>query len=265
MTLPQFALAASLALSLAATRLPAQGSGQDHSEEYTAADVATGARLYNAMCVGCHGAGGAGVGSVDLRRGPLPRGATDAALGAIITSGIPQSGMPGFRLDPADLRGVVAFIRAGLEVKGPAAASARGDARRGQIIFEGAGNCLSCHRVKDQGQYAGPDLTDIGQERTPEALERSLLDPSGSMRPINRPVRAVTRDNRTITGRRVNEDTYTVQIVTDQGRLVSLTKAELRDWSVGTTSAMPSYKDRLRPGELADLVAYLASLQGSRP
>ena len=50
---------------------------------------------------------------------------------------------------------------------------------------------------------------------------------------------------RVITGRRLNEDIYTVQIVTPEGRLVSLVKGELRDWSVSQTSPMPSYKDTL--------------------
>jgi mono/diheme cytochrome c family protein len=51
--------------------------------------------------------------------------------------------------------------------------------------------------------------------------------------------------------------------MTDRGRLVSLTKAELREWSVSTTSTMPSYKETLSPAELADLLAYLVSLKGS--
>jgi len=82
------------------------------------------------------------------------------------------------------------------------------------------------------------------------------------MRPINRPVRAVTRDGKTVTGRRLNEDTYTVQIITDQGQLVSLVKSELREWAVSQVSTMPSFNDTLAPAELADVLAYLASLKG---
>jgi cytochrome c1 len=74
-------------------------------------------------------------------------------------------------------------------------------------------------------------------------------------------VRAVTKDGRTITGRRLNEDTYTVQVIDDQERLLSLTKADLREYTVLTTSPMPSYKD-LTADELADLIAYLLSLKG---
>jgi mono/diheme cytochrome c family protein len=82
------------------------------------------------------------------------------------------------------------------------------------------------------------------------------------MMPINRPVRAVTKDGKVINGRRLNEDTYTVQLIDEQEKLVSLTKADLREYAIQTTSPMPSYKDRLNENELADVVAYLLSLKG---
>ena len=117
--------------------------------------------------------------------------------------------MPSFRLDPNDTRTLIAFIRSGFDSNTMTVPA--GDATRGRAIFEGKGACLSCHRVDTRGRDIGPDLTDIGRARTPAAIQRSLVDPTGSMIPINRPVRAVTRDGRTITGRRLNEDTYTVQ------------------------------------------------------
>ena len=82
------------------------------------------------------------------------------------------------------------------------------------------------------------------------------------MLPINRPVRAVTKDGRTIRGRRLNEDTYTVQLIDDQERLISLIKADLRTYELGKTSPMPSASKSLGPDEIADLVAYLLTLKG---
>ena len=246
-----------LAISALLSAVP---TAQDHSGQYPAADIAAGSRLYAANCAGCHGATGVGVGGIDLRRGRLPRAATDDALAALLATGIPGTGMPSFRLTPDEMRGLIAFVRAGLGADPNAPPIKLGNAARGRAIFEGQGRCLSCHRVGTTGSWAGPELTDIGATRTPAAIHRSLVDPSGGMRPINRPVRAVTRDGVTITGRRLNEDTYTVQLVTVEGRLVSLTKGELRDWSVSPTSPMPSYKDQLSAEALADLIAYLVSL-----
>ena len=51
-----------------------------------------------------------------------------------------------------------------------------------------------------------------------------------------------------------------LQHVTTDGRLVSVVKAELREWSVSLSSAMPSYKDSLSADAIADLLAYLVSL-----
>jgi mono/diheme cytochrome c family protein len=82
------------------------------------------------------------------------------------------------------------------------------------------------------------------------------------MMPINRPVHAVTRDGRVINGRRLNEDTYTVQILDDRERLVSLVKADLREFTVSTASPMPSFRETLKPDELSDVLAYLLSLKG---
>jgi mono/diheme cytochrome c family protein len=189
---------------LSEVRLAAQAPIQDHPQQYAPADVAAGLRVYNAVCVSCHGPGGAGVGNIDLRRGPLPRAATDAALSALITNGIPGSGMPPTRLDPQELRALVAYLRAGFDANSNAAILP-GDAGRGRTFFEGEGNCLNCHRVHDKGEYSGPDLTEIGLTRSAAALQRSLLDPTGSMRPINRPVRAVTKDGTIIIGRRLNK------------------------------------------------------------
>ena len=82
------------------------------------------------------------------------------------------------------------------------------------------------------------------------------------MLPVNRPVRAVTKDGKVINGRRLNEDTYTVQMIDEQERLVSLTKADLREFTVLKITPMPSYKDKFNAQELADLEAYLLSLKG---
>ena len=105
-------------------------------------------------------------------------------------------------------------------------------------------------------------MSDIGSIRTLAALQRVLLAPDESLLPIHRPVTLVTKDGRTLRGRRLNEDTYTVQIVDEKENLVSIDKASLRDLVVGKSASMPSYADKLTADELADVIAYLVSLKG---
>jgi hypothetical protein len=104
-------------------------------------------------------------------------------------------------------------------------------------------------------------LSDIGAVRSAASLVRSVTDPNSQMFPINRPVHIVTRDGTVVNGRRLNEDTYTVQLIDDHERLVSFVKSDLREMTVQTASPMPSYRT-LSAAEQADLVAYLLSLKG---
>jgi putative heme-binding domain-containing protein len=198
----------------------------------------------------------------DLRRGQFRRSVTDEDLARVIATGIPDAGMPGFKFQPSEVDGLVAFIRAGFDLGGTAVRV--GHVGRGQAIFEGKGGCAACHRVNEKGPRMAPELTDIGAIRTPAALQRSLLDPTSAMLPINRPVRIVTRDGRTVRGRRLNEDTYTIQLMDEEERLVSLFKADLREYELAKVSPMPSMAGVLTADEQADVLAYLLSLKGPR-
>ena len=235
---------------------------QEHVGQYSQADVEAGFNLYNSNCITCHGANGDSIPGVNLRSGQFRRVSSDADLTRILQTGIPGTAMPPGKFGTADLAALVAYIRAMHEFDTRPAT--RGNAGRGENLFEEKGNCSSCHRVNGKGSRVAPDLSDIGAIRSPEAMQASLADPTSSMLPLNRSVRAVTRDGKTIMGRRLNEDTYTVQLIDSNERLISLVKSDLREYTVLKTSTMPSYKDRLTAAELDDLVAYLRTLKGMR-
>lgn len=253
-----FGAAIAFALALATTGARAQDHGQ-----YTQADIDAGARVYGSQCEACHGAQGDRVSGIDLRRGQFRTASSDEDLARVITSGVPPRGMPPFALQPSELTGVIAFIRAGLD---PTARPVKiGVALRGKQVVEGKGACLTCHRINGTGPRVAPDLSDVGAGRTADQLYRSLTDPSGGMMPINRPVRITMKDGRTITGRRMNEDTYTVQVIDDKEKLQSIVKSDVRAMTVETKSPMPSYQGKLTDDELSDVIGYLLSLKGQLP
>ena len=91
-----------------------------------------------------------------------------------------------------------------------------------------------------------------------------MLEPTRAMPPINRPMTIQTTAGRTVRGRRVNEDTFSMQLVDDTGHLVTVVKKDIKSLDAGKTSPMPSVAKTLTPDEVADLVAYLLSLRGAQ-
>jgi putative heme-binding domain-containing protein len=253
-------LAGALLLLVSVAPLPAQQPQAQHAGEYAAADIQFGATVYTAQCTQCHGPTGDQVAGVDLRSGRFRNVTSDEDLRRIATQGIPGTSMPGRRLDENEARGIVAYVRNMRDYN--AGTVARGDVSSGQSLFDGKGQCLNCHQVGARGSHKGPDLSDVGSTRNVGFLQQSLMDPTSRMMPINRPVRIVTKDGRTINGRRMNEDTFTVQIIDDQERMLSLAKADLREYTILKASPMPSFTNTLNAQEMADVVAYLASLKG---
>jgi quinoprotein glucose dehydrogenase len=140
-----------------------------------------------------------------------------------------------------------------------------GDAAKGKALLQGKAACLTCHRVNGTGSRVGPELSDIGQYRRADELRQALVDPDADIKPPNRTFHVVTRDGATITGRLLNQDAFTVQLMDGSELLRSFVKSNLRDYGFVTRSPMPSYRDRLTPDELTDLVKYLVSLKLTQP
>ena len=168
--------------------------------------------------------------------------------------------MPASNFPEEQAARVVAYLRSVAATKRSSAAD--GDSSRGHGVFESKGACATCHRVNNAGSRLGPDLSEIGQRRRAVELEKSLLEPDAEVIGTNRFYRVVTKDGATVTGRLLNLDTFTVQMLDSKEQLRSFVKADLRDHGFVEKSPMPSYKDKLNPQELADLVSYLVSLKG---
>jgi mono/diheme cytochrome c family protein len=166
----------------------------------------------------------------------------------------------------------------GLSAQIPDAGLPAGDAARGRSIVGSPGaNCLGCHRNEGSGSLYGPDLTAVAAPRgggggrgrgpvvparaaTREELTRSLLEPDAEVAVENRYVRLDMKDGRTLWGKLLNLDTFAVQIFDASEALASVSRDDVRELTMA--SPMPSYRDRLTPQELADVVAYLMTLTG---
>lgn len=229
---------------------------------YTPADIENGGLLYQANCTACHGPDGDGVPSINLGSGKFRRGTTDDEIVKIILGGIPGTAMPPSNFSEGQAGTIVAYLRS-LSAT-PATGMIPGNAARGQTLFTGKGQCQNCHSVAGVGGRSGPSLTEVGAARRAIELRRSIVDPAADIRSDHRPVRVAMRDGSTITGRLLNQDTFTIQLLDASARLRLLDMSTVREVTIPKESPMPSYKDKLDAQEVADLVTYLTTLKGRR-
>ena len=90
----------------------------------------------------------------------------------------------------------------------------------------------------------------------------SIVQPSKEIAPEYEAVAVATKDGKVITGLRVNETNFSVQLYEENGRFHSLLKRDLDDFKVLKKSLMPEKcAELLTVKELHDLFAYLMSLE----
>jgi len=248
-TILRRALAVSAAVLAAGAPLAAQRS-------YSRPDYEIGARLFQGSCATCHGPKGDGVRGVALLSGRFQRATTDAELAKIIAAGIPGTAMPPSNYSDIEAGWIIAYLRG---ASASESGGAGGDAERGKALFEGKGKCVTCHNATSR---MAPSLSDVGLVRRPLDLEQFILNPSAGLNPDYRFVRAVTKTGAIVSGRLLNQSTFTVQILDSSEKLRSFDRSSLREFAIVKTSPMPSARGTLDAQEVADVVTYLTTLRG---
>jgi cytochrome c oxidase cbb3-type subunit III len=198
-----------------------------------------------------------------LTRAKLSRAPDDAMLLKILDDGIPGTEMPGAgAMSDREMRQTAAYVRFLGKV---ALKPVPGDVLRGAEIYRGKGNCAGCHSVHGEGGVAGPDLSSIGDSRSAAYLRESIVNPGAAVPEGYLLVTVVPNGGERVTGMRVNEDSFSIQIRDNSGRSYSFWKKDLAQVERQQgKSPMPSYQGQLAEAELTNLVAYLASLKEAK-
>ena len=227
-------------------------------------DMARAKRVFENNCAGCHGPGGEGGRGPNLTLPKLHHAANDMDLAGVIAGGIPGTEMPpSWHLGDEGVMQVIAYLHVLRTNAVPP--SVAGNAANGKAVFESKGGCTGCHTLFGQGRAYGPDLSDIGARRTSASLRQSLEEPNAEVAENFLLVRVATRKGANTTGIRLNEDTFTIQILEPSGQVRSFRKASLTKLDKRTgESPMPSYKTMFSDTEMQNMVAYLSSLRGEQ-
>ena len=143
-----------------------------------------------------------------------------------------------------------------------AALARPGNVERGKKLFLTVekSQCLKCHRLNDQGEKIGPELTGIGSRFSRIHIIESLLDPSRTIAAGFQSQTVAMQDGRVLSGLKVSETAETLVLADNQGKKHSLLKADIEESQVHAGSIMPDGLEKtLTVDEFVDLISFLTS------
>ena len=218
-----------------------------------------GKAIFRSNCAFCHGLTAQGGRGPSLVTSAVLRGGNDGTITGVIQHGVPGTTMPAFTFEKDDLENLVGFLHT-IVGAGKIEEKIEGDPVAGQTVYARSG-CSNCHRIGEVGSIYGPELTRIGAGRSLEYLRESVVDPSADIVDNYAGVTVVTNEGKRISGVRVNEDTFTVQIRKTDQTYAFFDKAEVKEVIHESKSMMPAYQ-HLSETDLKNLLGYLQTLRG---
>jgi len=255
--------------------------------------------LYGVFCMRCHGSNAKGGEGPNLTDDVWLHGGSDAEVFRTVTEGVVSNGMQRFLgvLTEDEVWKTISYVRSvargkdalvtsdetpsgGREaivldrnVQGEEplpydpvwSAQTGGYPEQGRKIFYsmlGPGNCGMCHKVNGEGGDVGPDLTTIGQQRKPEEIMKSIMDPHADIAEEYRTRMIATKDGVYVTGTVKREDEQTLDIVDANATLFTIEKSRIERMSELELSLMPgNFTEILSVQEFADLIAFIRTLK----
>ncbi|MBI4602349.1 MAG: c-type cytochrome [Planctomycetes bacterium] len=137
----------------------------------------------------------------------------------------------------------------------------RGDPLLGRLAFRALA-CGGCHLPRGRAAPLGPALDGIASVQPPEYLVDSVLDPSKTIKTGHECEIVVTRSGEVHQGK-VAKDGDALAIITAQGTSARVPLGDVARRERQDSSLMPEgLEQTMTEAEIADLVAYLASLVG---
>ncbi|MCG6158128.1 neutral/alkaline non-lysosomal ceramidase N-terminal domain-containing protein [Rubinisphaera margarita] len=131
----------------------------------------------------------------------------------------------------------------------------QGDRERGRLVFEK--QCSSCHRLDGNGHAVGPDLAAL-TDQSKSFLLTAILDPNKAIDGRYASYVAVTDDGKLNTGILVSEQSNSITLKAQQGKVLTVLRSQI-DGLINTgKSLMPEGLERdIPPAAMADLLVYL--------
>jgi len=138
----------------------------------------------------------------------------------------------------------------------------RGDRAAGAAVFKKL--CASCHRLENEGVEVGPDLASLN-DKSPESLLIAILDPNRAFEARYAAFTVATVDGRVLSGLIASESSTAVTLRRQEGKEDVLLRSDIQEMSASGQSLMPEGVEKdIKPADVADLIAYIASVGPAR-
>jgi cytochrome c oxidase cbb3-type subunit III len=219
---------------------------------------ADGRQTFESRCSGCHGLDGrGGERAPDVVTNAKTRRRSDEELFRIIDGGLPGQGMPSFgSMGSENVKRVVSYLRL---LQGKIAESLPGNPQKGHELFYGKARCSECHMAAGAGGFIATDLTTFGGTRSAAEIRAAIAQPGTGNRQGGK-MKVKARDGQEYSGVVRNEDNFSVQLQSLDGRFQLFLKSELATFARQPDSLMPgNYGSTLTATELNDIVSFLMS------
>jgi putative membrane-bound dehydrogenase-like protein len=134
-----------------------------------------------------------------------------------------------------------------------------GSASAGAAIFKT--NCSICHQVRGDGTDFGPKLSEIGTKLPKDALLDAIINPSSGISFGYETTELVMKDGSSLKGLVSEKSPAEIGIKLPGGTVNKVKSADVKVMKVVPESMMPDLHETMNKQQLADLLAYLASLR----
>lgn len=137
-----------------------------------------------------------------------------------------------------------------------------GDAKRGLDIFKNAGTCAKCHVVGKEGKEVGPNLSEIGDKLSREAMFESIVFPNAAISHNYESYLVALNNGTVVTGLLVSETPEAVSLKDAEAIVRVYKKAEIEETKKQPISMMPAdLMKTMSQQDLVDVVSYLLTLR----
>jgi len=138
----------------------------------------------------------------------------------------------------------------------------QGDANRGHEVFRTVGTCANCHTVGSAGKEVGPDLSEIGDKLSREAMFVAILDPSAGISHNYETYHAVLDNGTIVSGIKLSETDESVTLRSAEAITRTIPRDEIEEFTKAQLSLMPADLQRtMTVQQLVDVVEYMTTLK----